>query len=141
NYVGSVGRHLFIQPVANTARFPGPGPIQPRQPFPQYGGTFSNSTNIGNSSYNSLQARIENRQFHGLSFLGSYTWSKALDIQSSGQVRDHGNRSADSLRAPGSRRLVSRARRLVRGVTVSSGPYGHKARKPATATAGRARWE
>lgn len=86
NYVGALSRHLFIQPVANTARFPGPGPIQPRQPFPQYGGTFSNSTNIGNSSYNSLQARIEQRLFHGLSFLGSYTWSKSLDIQSSGQA-------------------------------------------------------
>ncbi len=86
NYVGSVGRHLFIQPVANTARFPGPGPIQPRQPYPQYGGTFSNSTNIGNSSYNSLQARLEKRLSQGLSFLASYTYSKSLDLQSSGQA-------------------------------------------------------
>jgi len=86
NYVGSVGRHLFIQPVANTARYPAPGPIAPRQPYPQYGGSFSNSTNIGNSSYNSLQARIEQRLWHGLNFLGSYTYSKSLDLQSSGQA-------------------------------------------------------
>ncbi len=86
NYVGSVGRHLFIQPVANTARFPGPGPIQPRQPYPQYGGTFSNSTNIGNSSYNSLQARFDKRMSHGFNFLASYTYSKSLDLQSSGQA-------------------------------------------------------
>jgi len=86
DYVGSVGRHLFIQPVANTARFPGPGPIQPRQPFPLYGGTFSNSTNIGNSSYNSLQTKLEKRLSYGLSFLGSYTYSKSLDLQSSGQA-------------------------------------------------------
>ncbi len=86
NYVGSVSRHQFVQPVANTARFPAPGPIQPRQPFPQYGGTFANSTNIGNASYNSLQARVDKRLSRGLSFLGSYTWSKSLDLQSSGQA-------------------------------------------------------
>lgn len=86
NYVGSVSRHQFIQPVANTARLPAPGPIQPRQPYPQYGGTFSNSTNIGNASYNALQLRVDKRLSHGLSFLGSYTWSKSLDLQSSGQA-------------------------------------------------------
>lgn len=86
DYVGSVGRHLFIQPVANTARNPAPGPIADRQPYPQYGGTFSNSTNIGNSSYNSLQAKLNKRFSHGLTFLTSYTWSKSLDLQSSGQA-------------------------------------------------------
>jgi hypothetical protein len=86
DYVGSVGRHLFIQPVANAARVPGPGPISLRQPYPQYGGTFSNSTNIGNSSYNALQAKFEKRMSYGVTFLGSYTYSKSLDIQSSGQA-------------------------------------------------------
>lgn len=85
DYVGSGGRHLFIQPVANTARYPGPGPISERQPYPQYGGTFSNSTNIGTSNYNSMQVKVEKRYSFGLSFLSSYTWSKSLDIQSEGQ--------------------------------------------------------
>lgn len=85
DYVGSVGRHLFIQPTANTALTPGPGPISARQPFPQYGGTFSNSTNIGSSSYNSLQAKLEKRFTQGLSFMASYTYSKSMDIQSEGQ--------------------------------------------------------
>ena len=85
DYVGSVARHLFIQPVANTALYPGSGPIAARQPFPQYGGSFSFDENVGNSSYNALQAKLQKRLSFGLNFLASYTWSKSLDIQSEGQ--------------------------------------------------------
>lgn len=85
DYVGSVGRHLFIQPVANTALYPGPGAVAARQPFPQYGGSFSFDENVGNSSYNALQAKLQKTLSYGLSFLASYTWSKSLDIQSEGQ--------------------------------------------------------
>jgi hypothetical protein len=85
DYVGSVGRHLFIQPVANTALYPGPGPVAARQPFPQYGGSFSFDENVGNSSYNALQAKLQKTLSFGLNFLASYTWSKSLDIQSEGQ--------------------------------------------------------
>ena len=35
DYVGSLGRHLFIQPAANTALTPGPGPVGPREPYPR----------------------------------------------------------------------------------------------------------
>ncbi|MFZ0590115.1 MAG: TonB-dependent receptor, partial [Bryobacteraceae bacterium] len=73
DYVGSVGRHLFIQPVANTALYPGAGPISARQPFPQYGGSFSFDENVGNSSYNALQAKLQKRLSFGLNFLASYT--------------------------------------------------------------------
>ena len=79
------GTYLFSQWQTRRA-FRRLGSIAPRQPYPQYGGTFSNSTNIGNASYNSLQARVEQRLSHGLSFLGSYTYSKSLDLQSSGQA-------------------------------------------------------
>ncbi len=85
DYVGSVGRHLFIQPVANTALTPGPGPVGPREPFPAYGGSFSFDENVGNSSYNALQVKLQKSLSHGLNFLASYTWSKSLDIQSEGQ--------------------------------------------------------
>jgi hypothetical protein len=85
DYVGSVGRHLFIQPSGNTALVPGPGPISARQPYPAYGGAFSFDENVGNSSYNALQAKFQKRLSSGLSFLASYTWSKSLDIQSEGQ--------------------------------------------------------
>ncbi len=84
-YVGSVGRHQFIQPAANTALTPGPGPVTPREPFPAYGGAFSFDENVGNSSYNALQVKLQKALSSGLAFLASYTWSKSLDIQSEGQ--------------------------------------------------------
>jgi hypothetical protein len=85
DYLGSLGRHLFIQPSGNTALVPGPGAISARQPFPAYGGAFSFDENVGNSSYNALQVKFQKRLSSGLSFLASYTWSKSLDIQSEGQ--------------------------------------------------------
>ncbi len=85
DYVGSLGRHLFIQPVANTALYPAPGPIAARQPFPNYGGSFSFDENVGNSSYNALQVKLQKSLSFGLNFMASYTWSKSLDIQSEGQ--------------------------------------------------------
>ena len=36
-----------------------------------------------NSNYNSLQATVNKRVSHGLTFLGSYTWSHSLDYSSS----------------------------------------------------------
>ncbi|MGI0134388.1 MAG: hypothetical protein ACREBW_05470, partial [Candidatus Micrarchaeaceae archaeon] len=98
NYVGSLGRHEFIQPTANTAVMPGPGPIAARQPFPQYGGSFSFDENVGNSSYNALQAELRKTLSLGLTFTASYTWSKSLDIQSEGQsgsIETIYNRSRD----------------------------------------------
>ncbi len=87
DYVGSQGRHQFIQPAANTAYIPGPGPLASRgQPFPQYAsGSFSYDENVGNSNYNALQAKLQKTLSFGLSFLASYTWSKSMDIQSEGQ--------------------------------------------------------
>jgi len=85
DYVGSVGRHQFIQPLANTALYPAPGPVADRQPFPAYGGSFSFDDNVGNSSYNGLQVKLQKSLSFGLNFLASYTWSKSLDIQSEGQ--------------------------------------------------------
>lgn len=85
DYVGSLGRHLFIQPTANTALYPAPGAIAARQPYPQYGGSFSFDENVGNSSYNALQVQLQKTLSYGLQFNASYTWSKSLDIQSEGQ--------------------------------------------------------
>ena len=85
DYVGSVGRDEFIQPTANTALYPAPGPIAARQPYPAYGGSFSYDENVGNSSYNALQVKLQKALSYGLNFQLSYTWSKSLDIQSEGQ--------------------------------------------------------
>src|SRR6202008_2963751 len=91
DYVGSVSRHQYIVPEANTALYPGPGPISARQPFPQYGGPFSFSWNNAPASYNALQAQVQKTLSNGLFFLASYTWSKSLDWQSDPYNQDQPN--------------------------------------------------
>jgi hypothetical protein len=99
SYVGSQSRHLFIQPMYN-APLPtkmGPGPVAPRTPFPFFG-QFPWDTNSGVGSYNALQVKVQKRFSQGLTFLGSYTWSKCLSIQDEGQsgsIQNPYNWSAD----------------------------------------------
>jgi hypothetical protein len=79
-YVGNVGRHLFLNENRNQA-VPGPGDYNPRRPFyPKFGLTqpIYDVCNCDNSSYNSLQAKLQKRTSHGLDFLLTYTWSKAM---------------------------------------------------------------
>jgi hypothetical protein len=83
SYVGNLSRHLTLYGAPNTA--PGlfvPGTAtQQFQPFPDLGG-FGQIHYAGVSTYNSLQAKIEKRYSHGLSFLATYTWAHALDDSS-----------------------------------------------------------
>ena len=83
NYVGSRGSKLDIGGAYNVATTPGPGAPNLRAPFPYIGVTaFDRST--GSSTYNALQTSINGRSEHGLTYLVSYTWSKALDLGCSG---------------------------------------------------------
>ena len=82
DYVGSLSRHQYINMEANTALYPGPGPISDRQPFPQYGGPFSFEWNEGTGNYNALQTELTKRLSNGLFFRAAYTYSKSMDIQS-----------------------------------------------------------
>jgi hypothetical protein len=79
-YVGNVGRHLFLNLNRNQA-VPGPGDFDPRRPFYKYGDTQAiySVCNCDNSDYNSLQLKAQKRFSHGLDFLVTYTWSKAMD--------------------------------------------------------------
>jgi hypothetical protein len=80
-YVGNVMRHGFLNENTNQA-VPGPGDYNPRRRFFQkYGLTqyLYDVCNCDNSSYNSLQMKLQKRMSHGLDFLLTYTWSKALD--------------------------------------------------------------
>ncbi len=79
-YVGSKSTHLQTMLDLNQDPVPGPGDIQSRRPYPQYGG-FSNIVNRGNSSYHSLQVKVEKRMTRGLMFLSSFTFSKSLNDQ------------------------------------------------------------
>jgi len=57
---------------------------QALRPFPQYGGIDTNrSENVGNSTYHSLQTKLEKQFSNGLFLLSSYTWSKTLTDSSS----------------------------------------------------------
>ena len=80
SYVGNVSRHLSLYYDPNTVRglfAPGTN-TQAQQPFPDLGGIGVIHFG-GISNYNSLQAKLEKRLSHGLSFLATYTWTHALD--------------------------------------------------------------
>ena len=83
-YVGDLSRHESIRQNANQAT-----PIDPNNPTPitarrqyQYVGDVFAQYNTGAANYNSLQAKVERRFTSGLSLVGSYTYSKSLDLVS-----------------------------------------------------------
>ncbi len=80
-YVGNRGDQLPQRQNLDAASFDPTGtvPIQQRLPFPQLAGILW-GYNGGWSSYNALTARVEKRTSAGLYLLGSYTYSKCLDI-------------------------------------------------------------
>jgi outer membrane receptor protein involved in Fe transport len=83
NYVGSGTRRLNVGGYYNVALTPGPGDPRERAPFPYIGQTFYDRT-IGRGNYNALQFHFERRYSTGLAYQVAYTWSKSIDIGSSG---------------------------------------------------------
>ena len=79
-YQGNVTRHLRVSYGAN--QYPGVIPYgansQLYQPFYDFGNIVE-VINEGDADYNSLQAKLEKRFSHGLSFLAGYAWSHSLD--------------------------------------------------------------
>jgi len=57
---------------------PGSGDVQSRRPYPFYG-PFTSLQNRGNSWYDSLQVKLQKNLSHGLYFLSSFTYAKALN--------------------------------------------------------------
>jgi len=74
-YVGSKGTHLKGFHDGNQSE---PGGAAP---YPQFGSLATIDTSR-DSTYHSLQARLEQRPWHGLSYLLAYTWSKSIDNSS-----------------------------------------------------------
>ena len=79
-YQGNVSRHLRVSYGAN--QYPGVIPYgansQLYQPFYDFGNIVQ-VINEGDADYNSLQAKLDKRFSHGLSFLAGYAWSHSLD--------------------------------------------------------------
>lgn len=76
-YKGSLSTHLDGTVDLNTAP-PGPGAVNPRRPYPAYGSILT-SFSAFTANYQAGTLRVERRLASGLSVLGSYAFSKALD--------------------------------------------------------------
>ncbi|MFN0169032.1 MAG: carboxypeptidase regulatory-like domain-containing protein [Bryobacteraceae bacterium] len=89
-YLGSVSRKLEFLVFRNKA-VPAPlgaGSVQSRRPFPELGATHFASSD-GNANYNALSFKFQRRFSSGLTYLASYTWSRAIDMLSG--VRTNSN--------------------------------------------------
>ncbi len=87
SYVGSAGRHLFVNYDSNQVPLGLLGTPADRtnpqslRPFPQYLGISTNGY-IASSEYNALEVSIQRRYSGGLALIANYTWSKSLDDSS-----------------------------------------------------------
>jgi hypothetical protein len=89
-YLGSESHHLESLTFQNKA-VPAPlgaGSVVSRRPFPELGNTQF-VANDGNGVYNALSVNVQKRYSGGLTFLASYTWSRAIDNLSG--IRVNGN--------------------------------------------------
>jgi len=50
------------------------------RPYPQYDQVTANNSNLANSIYHALEVKLEKRYSKGLTVMGSYTYSKAIDL-------------------------------------------------------------
>src|SRR5216684_1067937 len=85
-YVGSISHHLESYRGVSAA-VPGPGTVASRSPYPNFG-LLVLVENGGNGNYNSMGSKLTKRFSNGLSALGSYTWSKAIDTTSGIRTSD-----------------------------------------------------
>jgi hypothetical protein len=77
SYVGAEGHRLTTRADLNPLQ---PDGLRLHSDF----GPRSVRTSQGNSSYHSLQARVDHHLSHGFQLTGAYTWSKSLDSTSEG---------------------------------------------------------
>jgi len=104
-YVGSHSVRLAVGGDYNTALTPGPGPTQPRALWPNDPVSLWDRS-VGQSKYNALQAKFEKRFSSGFSSLLAYTWSKSIDVATSGQFNTE-NLSLQNPYDPNESRSVS----------------------------------
>ncbi len=94
-YVGNNTIHNQLISTPDNVPTAGPGTIQTRRPYAQWG-VFNLGNTYGTANYNALQVKVEKRYSNGFQLLGSYAWSHCLDNgssesgpQSIGQLRQY----------------------------------------------------
>jgi hypothetical protein len=95
-YVGNTGVHELVLADLNQATPNNPAgslTLQSRRP---YNGQYccadiSMAFNVANSSYNSLQTKLEKRYSNGIYFINSFTWSHLMDDASGHLEEDDGD--------------------------------------------------
>jgi Carboxypeptidase regulatory-like domain/TonB dependent receptor-like, beta-barrel len=80
-FVGNHTSHSQLISVPDNVPAPGPGAIQARRQFQQWG-QFSVGLTNGIANYDALQVKLEKRFAQGFQLLGSYTYSKCMDLGS-----------------------------------------------------------
>lgn len=91
-YAGSHDIHLDLGGLQNTAQYPAAGTaaqVASRRLYPYIVPT-NFDTSSGNSNYNALEVKLNNRGQRGLQYLLSYTWSKSIDLACSGSFGSEG---------------------------------------------------
>ena len=124
-YVGSHNVRLTVGGDYNTALTPGPGPVMPRALWKNDPVSLWDRS-VGQSKYDALQVKFDKRYSSGISYLLSYTWSKSIDVASSGQFNDEGF-SLQNPYDPNSSRSVSGfdIPQLLAAAVVYDSPFGH----------------
>ena len=79
DYVGQHSSRLDFTGLENVATTPGPGDPSLRFPYPYITPTTYDKS-IGSASYNAFQLKLRRSTSKGLSYIVSYTWSKAMNL-------------------------------------------------------------
>jgi len=96
-YAGSHGGRLDLGGIHNTAQIPSTGnaaAVKALREYPYIVPTFYDDS-TGNSNYHALQTRLTSSTHNGLTYLISYTWSKSIDLASSGDFGAEGTSLQD----------------------------------------------
>jgi hypothetical protein len=102
NYVGSGSRRTNVGGYYNTDLTPGASEDPNRRPFPYIAPTFYDRS-VGSASYNALQFEMKRRYTNGLFYQVSYTYSKSIDVGSSGWFGVEGQSLTDPYNLKSSR--------------------------------------
>ena len=97
-YLGSKGTRLTTLQQLNPAIYiPGQSTtsnVNARRPYTQFQG-ITGVLSVANSTYHALQVNWNRRFEHGVTLLGSYVWSKAIDLASNDGNSGLGNQASD----------------------------------------------